>query len=93
MPAVRAEPDFWCGDLRWDAITEAKLRQKHNRPTPAQITEAVCYGHHIKAEWTDDRRENVLFVTAEVDEGLIRVILEPIDEHDGRWELVTAWRI
>ena len=84
----------WIGDVFVDASVEAKLRERHDL-TGELVRSAVCVGHHERAVWHEDpvygRR---LIVTGRTSEDRpIIAYLRPLDETDGLWECLTAWRL
>ena len=86
--------DPWIGFVVVADEIEAKLRIDHFL-TPAQIRQAVCWGAHDLAAWEDHPVYGLrLVVTGRTDEtGPLIVYLRPVDETDGTWECLTAWRL
>jgi len=84
----------WIGHVVVQVEIEAKLRSKHFL-TPDQVRSAICWGAHEQAVWDDQSVYGQrLVVTGRTDDtGLIIVYLRPVDESDGTWECLTAWRL
>jgi hypothetical protein len=73
---------------------EVKLRDKHFL-TVAQIRRAICSGAHHRAAWDDSSiyGERLVVTGATEETGPLIADLRPVDESDGTWECLTAWRI
>jgi len=84
----------WIGQVIISPEVEAKLRTAHYL-TGDQIRQAVCWGAHDRAAWDNDSVYGErLVVTGSTDEtGPLIAYLRPVDESDGTWECLTAWRI
>jgi len=84
----------WIGYVYVDPEVESKLREKHGL-TSDQIREAICWGAHNQAAWDDDPVYGTrLVVTGTMGEsGPLIAYLRPLDETDGTWECLTAWRL
>lgn len=76
------------------AEIDHKLRHEHDL-TPDQVRRAICWGAHDDAVWEDHPEYGVrLVVKGSTDEtGPLVAYLRPIDESDGTWECLTAWRL
>ncbi len=88
------EREPWIGQVVAIPEIEVKLRDKHFL-TLAQIRRAVCRGAHDRAAWDDSPMYGErLVVTGTTEEtGPLIAYLRPVDESDGTWECLTAWRI
>lgn len=84
----------WIGHVVIPVEIEAKLRSKHLL-TPDQVRWAICWGAHEQAAWDDDPVYGErLVVTGSTNEtGRLIAYLRPVDESDGTWECLTAWRL
>ena len=73
---------------------EAKLRAKHHL-TGDQIRRAVCWGAHDRAAWDNDPvyGERLVVTGSDEETGPLIAYLRPVDESDGTWECLTAWRL
>lgn len=87
-------PDtLWIGYVSVSPEIEHKLREKHF-VTPDQVRRAICWGAHDRAAWDDDPVFGARLVVIGKDEiGSIIAYLRPLDETDGTWECLTAWRL
>lgn len=87
-------PALWIGYLLVNEIVEEKLRTKHNL-TVRQVRLAVCNGVHDEASWEDHPvyRERLVVTESTLETGPLIAYLRPIDESDGTWECLTAWRL
>jgi hypothetical protein len=75
------------------AEVEQKLREKHG-VTGDQVREAVSLGAASRLTWDDDPRYGRRLIAMGDDEhGQLLSMLKPIDESDGKWECLTAWRL
>ncbi len=92
MGSVPVDP--WIGYVAIPPEIEAKLRTVHLL-TPAQIRRAVCLGAHDRASWEDHPVYGQRLVVTGMTEETGRLIayLRPVDESDGTWECLTAWRL
>jgi hypothetical protein len=89
---VAGEP--WIGHVTILPDIERKLRTEKFL-APDQVRLAICWGAHDRAVWNEHpeygRR---LVVTGSTDEtGPLIAYLRPLDESDGLWECLTAWRL
>lgn len=76
-----------------DPVIEHKLRHEHDL-TPDQVRRAVCFGAHDRAAWDEHPEYGTrLVVTGSDERGPLIVYLRPLDESDGDWECLTAWRL
>jgi hypothetical protein len=84
----------WIGLVVIPSEIETKLRIAHFL-TPEQVRLAICWGAHHQAAWEDHPVYGErLVVTGTTDEtGPLIAYLRPIDETDGTWECLTAWRL
>ena len=91
--ASEVGPVAWIGSIVVDPEVETKLRIKHGL-TGGQVEAAVAFGGHTRAAWDDHpvygRR---LVVVGSDSSGEIIAYLKPLDESDGLWECLTAWRL
>lgn len=87
-------PDPWIGYVYFDRDVESKLLEKHCL-TPDQVRRAICWGAHDQAVWEDHPIYGIrLVVTGDsVETGPVIAYLRPLDEPDGTWEGLTAWRL
>lgn len=98
FPAVsNAEPDDpfpWIGTIYFAPETRLKLAER-NRPTPAQVEDAVARGAHDGLRWhTHEVYGRRLVATGRDDQGRMIVYLRPANDlDDGTWECMTAWRL
>jgi hypothetical protein len=82
----------WIGDIRFDPEVERKIRKRGL--TPDQVREAVAFGADEGTRWDDDDRYGRRLIARGTDaQGPIEAYLRPIDEPDGLWECLTAWRL
>jgi hypothetical protein len=77
-----------------DAVVEKIGRRSHGHVSPAEVREAVVLCEVEGSAWVyDEGRGWRLFVkgwTGGNHPRLLRVVLYPVDEGDGRWRLATA---
>jgi hypothetical protein len=94
MRAIRsASVAEWIGEIRFDPEVEQKLRQKHAL-TPDQVRAAVALGSDDGMRWDEhEKYGRRLIVRGSATEGAIEAYLRPIDQTDGLWKCVTAWRL
>lgn len=87
-------PSVWIGVLLVMPGIEFKLRDSHAL-TGEQVRQAVCWGAHDEATWDDHPVYGLrLVVTGSTEEtGPLIAYLRPVDESDGTWECLTAWRL
>jgi hypothetical protein len=83
---------LWIGLIVIEPAVEAKLREKHDL-TRREVNEGLTCGAAKDAAWnTHPVYGTRLLVTGETSTGRRLIgFLKPIDEHDGTWELLTAW--
>lgn len=83
----------WVGEIRFSAEVAEKLRNKHGL-APGRVRQAVSCGAHERAAWhihpVYGRR---LVLTGRDADGAIIAYLRPLDQTDGLWECLTAWRM
>jgi hypothetical protein len=85
----------WVGEIVFSPEVDRKIRQRASGGvTPDQVRQAVACGAHDRADWHEDARYGRrLILTGSDDHGELVAYLRPLDQTDGRWECLTAWRI
>lgn len=82
----------WIGDIRFAPEIERKIRKRGL--TPDQVRVAVALGADEDLRWDEDERYGRRLVARGYDlQGPLVAYLRPLDETDGLWECLTAWRL
>lgn len=82
----------WIADIRFDPEVERKIRKRGL--TPDQVRYAIALGADDDAAWEDHPKYGSRLVVWGSDlQGPLIAFLHPIDQTDGLWACLTAWRL
>jgi hypothetical protein len=82
----------WIGDIRFSPEVERKIRKRGLMPD--QVRVAVALGADEDLRWDMHPKYGRRLVARGSDlHGPLIAYLRPIDQSDGLWECLTAWRL
>lgn len=84
----------WVAEIRIAEDVEAKIGTKHNL-NGDQIRDAVLLGAEEEARWHNHPIYGRRLLLIGTDSGGTRILvyMRPVDQADGIWECLTAWKV
>lgn len=82
-------PNFYIGEIIISAAMAQKIQSKHG-VTPDEVRE--LYTRIVPGTWHDDPTRGArVYVIFRTSAGrTLKIVLQPVDVHDGTWRLRTA---